>query len=273
MITSAWPSGRADGIAPFDSLFSRKCRLRPLVVVLLFSAAAGGCVPIPYRPEAHVTHTPVTASAASSITVSSPSKRGMANPLSQSIRKSEPRIVVVNSGGEVEKAVPASWSLLSQTMSSGPNVPPADYLLAIGPPVYRKLHDTGDAEPFLFFPAFWVGYEKVQSMETMCASLIDLRAPASAEGILVTTAYTEVVAALAYGVSTVAMPQTSIRNALAEDVARRLAAAHPTGPIRLMILAQEGGDRPGSHVCTPEPRKSEKALAAMGAPPVTVPTP
>jgi hypothetical protein len=147
-------------------------------------------------------------------------------------------------------------------MTPGTSVPTADYLLAIGPPVYHKLHDTGDAEPFIFFPAFWVGYEKVQSVETLCASLIDLRQPASADGILVTTAYTEVIAALAYGVSTVAMPETSIRDALAKDVARRLSAAQPTGSIRLMILAQEGGDQPGTHACTPEPQVSGKTLTA-----------
>jgi hypothetical protein len=41
----------------------------------------------------------------------------------------------------------------------------------------------------------------------------------------------------------------------AQDGAHRLAAAHPTGAIRLTILAQEGGDAPGSHLCMPEPAK------------------
>jgi hypothetical protein len=73
-----------------------------------------------------------------------------------------------------------------------------------------------------------------------------------------------VIAALVYGVSTIAMSETAIGNALAEDVAHKLATAHPTGAIRLMILAQDGGDERDVRRCTSEPPKSLSARADGG---------
>ena len=109
--------------------------------------------------------------------------------------------------------------------------------------------------PFPSSRSIWVGYEKRQSVDTLCASFADLHEPQTVDGILVASPYTEVIAAMVYGVGTIAMPEAPMRHVLAQDVAHRLAAAHPTGEIRLTILAQDGGDEPGSHVCMPEPAK------------------
>jgi len=57
----------------------------------------------------------------------------------------------------------------------------------------------------------------------------------------VSSTYSEVIASLAYGVATIAMPESALRQALARDVAHTLTTAHPTGTIRLIVLAQDGG--------------------------------
>jgi hypothetical protein len=93
----------------------------------------------------------------------------------------------------------------------------------------------------VFFPVFWVGYEKTQSRESLVATLVDLHAPTPADELLVSSTYSEVIASFAYGVATVAMPQRALRDALAGEVARTLGAAHPVGPIRLIVVAQSGG--------------------------------
>jgi hypothetical protein len=46
------------------------------IVVLLAATAAAGCVPIPYKPSASVTHAPVTAEEASAIIASASAHRG-----------------------------------------------------------------------------------------------------------------------------------------------------------------------------------------------------
>jgi len=68
-----------------------------------------------------------------------------------------------------------------------------------------------------------------------------------------------------YGVGTIAMTDTPMRHALAADVVHAMAAAHPTGEIRLMILTQEGGDAEGAHVCAPEPPQTVSARNGTGA--------
>ena len=112
-----------------------------------------------------------------------------------------------------------------------------------------------------------MGYEKTQSEDTLCASFADLHEPQTVDGILVASAYTEVIAAAVYGFGTVAMPEAPMRHVLAQDVAHRLAAAHPTGAIRLTILAQDGGDQPGSHLCMPEPAKKPLSVDTERASP------
>jgi hypothetical protein len=111
----------------------------------------------------------------------------------------------------------------------------ADYLLSIGPVTHRQLHDTGAAAPFLIFPSV-VGYEKTQSLETLPAVLLDLQSPQPPDYLLCQSAYSEVAAGLFYGVMTIAMPEPAVRDALARDVAHTLAAAHPNGAIRLLVL-------------------------------------
>ena len=136
--------------------------------------------------------------------------------------------------------------------AGAPAAPMADYLLCVGSPVHRKLHDTGDAEPFPYLPVIWVGYEKVQSRDSLTASLIDLHAPQGAEILEASTTYSEVIAAMVYGIGTIAMPQTALRDALAKDVAHKLAGAQPTGTIRLIVLAQDGGS------AEPDPKDNGK---------------
>jgi len=212
------------------------------VLVLLLTIAAAGCVPIPYKPAANVNHVPVTAQEASTITVSSGSHRGFIEPVVKSLQHVEHRIVVVD-GAPFLGSLAAGQGTLAEVLASGQGsgaAAQADYLFAIGTPVHRQLHDTGAAAPFIPFPVIWVGYEKVQSRDSVVASLIDLHAH-SAERLEVSSTYSEVIAAAVYGVATIARPQAALRDALAADVAHRLASRQASGPIRIMVLAQDGG--------------------------------
>lgn len=214
-----------------------------VLLALSLASAATACVPIPYKPSASVDHAPVTPEAASAIVLSSSSHRDFAASLTKSIQHVEPRIVLIDSGPYLT-ALQAGHGTLADVLGSDARpapAPMADYLLCVGSPVHRKLHDTGDAEPFPYFPVVWVGYEKVQSRDSLTASLIDLHAPQGAEILEASTTYSEVIAAMVYGVGTIAMPQTALRDALARDVAHKLASAQPTGTIRLIVLAQDGG--------------------------------
>jgi len=234
----------------------------PLAALLVLFMGMSGCVPVPYRPAATLTHTPVGGDTAASIEVSPGTARAMVESLGASIHEAEPRIFVETH--PLAETVFSHGTTLAQILepahAADMAARAADYLLTVGPTVHHQLHDTGAAAPFLFFPVIWVGYEKIQSVDTLCASFADLHEPHSVDGILVSSPYTEVIAAMVYGVGTIAMPEVSMRQVLAADVAHRLAAAHPTGEIRLTILAQEGGDEPGHDVCRPEPLK--KPLAA-----------
>jgi hypothetical protein len=229
----------------------------PLGALLVLFMGMSGCVPVPYRPSASVSHTPVGADTVAAIEVSSATHRAMAESLAESIHEAEPRIFVDTH--PVPDTVFSHGTTLAQILepahAADMAARPADYLLTLGPMVHRQLHETGDAAPFPFFPVIWVGYDKRQSVDTLCASFADLHEPQTVDGILVSSPYTEVIAAMVYGFGTIAMSEVPMRRVLAQDVAHRLAAAHPTGEIRLTILAQDGGDEPGRHQCMQEPPK------------------
>jgi hypothetical protein len=238
--------------------------------LLVLCLGISGCVPVPYRPSATVSHTVVGGDAASTIIVSSvtaAANQSMLESLARSLHEAEPRITVDThpSFDTVFSHGPTLAQILEPTHATKMAATPADYLLTVGPMVHRQLHDAGDAEPLVPLPVVWVGYEKVQSMETLCASFADLHEPQTVDGIRVSSRYTEVIAALVYGVGTIAMPESPMRRALAEEVAHKLAAARPNGDIHLTLLAQEGGDAPGTHQCTPQPPTPKTARAHTGA--------
>jgi hypothetical protein len=240
----------------------------PLGALLVLFMGMSGCVPVPYRPSATVSHAPVGGDRAALIEVSSATHRAIVDSLAQSIHEAEPRIFVDTH--PIADTVFSHGSTLAEILDPAHAAQmaarPADYLLTVGPTVHHKLHDTGDAEPFPLFPVVWVGYEKIQSVDTLCASFADLHEPQTVDGILVSSSYTEVIAAMVYGVGTLAMPEAPMRHVLAQDVAHRLAAANPTGEIRLTILAQDGGDEAGRHQCTQEPTKGLSADTGMRKP-------
>jgi hypothetical protein len=214
-----------------------------LLLVLMMT----GCVPIPYRPSASVSHEPVTTGELAAITLSTNRNQQMIEYLSKSIQHDVPRVVLVD-GTSYLYGPAGSRDTLAAVLApreASPAAPVADYLLAVGTPMHRQLHDTGFAAPYPYFPLIWVGYEKIQSRESLTASLVELpvdpQVPPAADSLHVSSTYSEVIAALVYGVATVAMPERAVRRALAHDVAHTLAAAHPTGTIRLVVVAQEGG--------------------------------
>jgi len=223
------------------------------ILVLGLAIAVSGCVPIPYKPSATVTYLPVTVEEASAITVSASTHRGMIEPLAKSIHHDEPRIVVVDGASYLASLTGGGTLADVLTRDETADAALADYLLCVGPPLQRQLHDTGLAAPFPYLPVIWVGYEKVQSRASLSASLIELHVPHAAESLEVSSTYSEFIAAAVYGVATIARPQAALRDALAAEVAHRLAIAHPAGAIRLILLAQDGGIEEGDPNHAEEP--------------------
>lgn len=162
----------------------------PLGALLALFMGMSGCVPVPYRPSASVSHAPVGGDTAALIEVSSATHRAIVDSLAQSIHEAEPRILVDTRpmADTVFSHGSTLAEILDPTHAAQMAARPADYLLTVGPTVHHKLHDTGDAEPFPYLPVVWVGYEKIQSVDTLCASFADLHEPQTVDGILVSSA-------------------------------------------------------------------------------------
>ncbi len=209
--------------------------LRITILACLFLA---GCVPVPFKPSATVSQTAVGPEQTAP-RLALADERSEAHSVAKAIRHGEPRIVLVDA---------ASWSARVGTAATLPEVLAAaheghpelaaDYLLSVGEPTNHQLHDTGAAAPFLFVPSV-VGYEKIQSIGTLSATLVDLKEPQSLEVLCASSTYSEVAAGLFYGVMTVAMPEAALRDALAKEVTHRLAVMQPAGTIRLLVLSQD----------------------------------
>jgi len=242
-------------------------------LIVLLGGISSACVPVPYRPSAKVNHGPIQTDEAAAIRLRAEPARGWPTAIAKSIQEVEPRVVVLDglqyAGSVLTPGGDTLSGVLAAMAESSSPVLDADYLLCVGTPKHRQLHDTGLAAPFVLFPAFWVGYEKVQSLDTLPASLVDLHHPQQAEGLLAASAYTEVIAALVYGVGTIAMPEPALRKALAEEVAHRLANGHPSGPIRVIVVAQINiADESNKGIATPADSRSRGAnlTAATQAP-------
>lgn len=208
-------------------------RLTILVCVLL-----AGCVPVPFKPSAAVSQTPVGPEQVAP-RVARADDRSEARAVAKVIHHDEPRIVLVDAASLAARLGAAGTTLpevLAAAREERESV--ADYVLSVGEPTNRQLHDTGAAAPFLFVPSV-VGYEKTQSIGTLSATLVDLKEPQSLEVLCASSTYSEVAAGLFYGVMTVAMPAAALRDALAKDVTRRLTVMQPQGTIRLLVLAQD----------------------------------
>ena len=218
-----------------------------LAAVCIVSLLLGGCVPVPYRPGAGVSHVPVAAEDAAVTLLSVDAENGVTHRLAKSIHHEEPRIEFVDpeaflSG--LRPAEPLTLAELAAACRESYESPPADYVLTVAEPSHLQLHDTGAWAPFLFFPSV-VGYEKTQSRETLTGTLLDLRNPASFDGLSSVSSYTEVTAGLFYGISTIAMPVEAVQRALAREIAHTLGRAHPQGVVRVVMLRQEDNLRAG----------------------------
>jgi hypothetical protein len=240
---------------PRDGAPARRGRRRAVLGILALVAMVSGCVPIPYRPAAAVTHAPIDGEEAAAITLSAAPKGMRLNRVAKSIQQAEPRVILVDSAQYLNSLLPGGHGTLSDVLAANEAsaAPAADYLLCVGSANHKQLHDTGLAAPFPYLPVIWVGYEKVQSRDSVSASLVDLHAPPGADGLLVASTYSEFIASLVYGVATIAMPEGALRKALAEDVAHTLARAHPTGAIRLVVLVQESRGAPDPVVAAANP--------------------
>ena len=216
--------------------------LRALALAVVLATSA--CVPVPYKPAATVVREPVGADDATQVVVGSSPEGSVGESVARSIQRLEPRVVLVDSIQYVAGDLGASPTLadvMNTHAGTLPAVVEADYVLCVGMLEYRQLHDTGMAAPFQFFPVIWVGYEKRQSRSVLQAWFVDLQDPHAAQHLLADSTYSEMIASMVYGFGTVAMPNGVLRTTLAEEVAHTLAAVHPNGPIRLVVLRELAG--------------------------------
>lgn len=150
--------------------------MNTLRIAILTCVFLAGCVPVPFKPSAAVRQSAVgPEQSAPPVTIAD--ERSEAHSVAKAIRHAEPRIVLVDA---------ASFSPRLGTLATLPEVLAAardghqdlaaDYVLSVGEPTNHQLHDTGAAAPFLFMPAV-VGYEKIQSIGTLSATLVDLGIP------------------------------------------------------------------------------------------------
>lgn len=206
-------------------------------MTILACLLLAGCVPVPFKPSATVTQTPVTPDNAAPL-VSAATGASEAHSVAKAIHAEDPRVLLVDAAtfsGRIGTAGVALNEVLAAARA-GQQALAADYLLSVGEPTHRQLHDTG-AAGFYFITV--VGYEKTQSIETLPATLLDLRNPQSLQVLCASSAYSEVTTGLVYGVTTIALPESGLRKALAQKVTRTLAEAQPAGEIRLLVVSQE----------------------------------
>ena len=110
---------------------------------LLLVLTMNGCVPIPYRPSASVGHEPFAAEEIAAITLSTNRNQRMIEYLSKSIQHDVPRVVLVD-GTSYLYGPTGSRDTLAGVLApheTSPAAPVADYLLAVGTPIHRQLHE------------------------------------------------------------------------------------------------------------------------------------
>ena len=220
--------------------------LRSVATTLLLACAClAGCVPIPYKPAASVSHESVPGDSAASIAVWSGGSESAS--IARAIQKSEPRVAIVDARQYLVGVLPDGSGTLAELIAAsdqGTAPPlPVDYVLCVGEFSEKKLHQNGALGAV---PPLVVGYEKVQRRAVMPASMVDMSNPQEPEALLATTTYTEVIAGLVYGFATLGRSQAALEDALVADVAHRLGTAHPSGVIRLAVLGQQGGAGPAA---------------------------
>jgi hypothetical protein len=241
-------------------------RLRHLVEIAILAGMLAGCVPVPFRPSAAVTHTAVTTDETAT-RVEVARKNSEARSVATAIQHDEPRVQLIDPAAIFVRLGDPNGAKLGALMIAaheGDQALAADYVLSVGEPTYRQLHDTGAAAPFLFMPSM-IGYEKIQSQEVLPAILLDLRDPQAFQVLCASSTYSEVATGLVYGVMTIAMPEPALRNSLAREVAHTVAAAQPEGPIRLLVVSQE---RPSKDAASLRPTPGTANItSACGAKP------
>jgi hypothetical protein len=205
-------------------------------ITILAGLLLAGCVPVPFKPSATVSQSPVTADSAIPL-VSKATGGDEAHSVAKAIRAEDPRIVLIDAATFSDRIGTAGVALNEVLATARARQQPlaADYVLSVGEPTHRQLHDTGAAG---YYFVTVVGYEKTQSIETLPATLLDLRDPQSLQVLCASSAYSEVAAGLVYGVTTIALPEPGLRKALAREVTRTLAEAQPAGEIRLLVVSQ-----------------------------------
>jgi hypothetical protein len=209
-----------------------------LVSGVFASSLLCACVPIPYRPSVSIQHEAVSQESASAVQLKMQSS-GWLGKIGEELKRTEPRILFIDGAAALPGAndfisLPNAIAALSR-LPPGPAAP--DFLLGLSAFTDEKVHDTNYYVPL-------VGYDREQYVARLPSLLVDLRSGQPAEALDFESQYSMVVVQMFYGVMTVPMPQSAIHSALVAEVSRRLRAAQPHGPIRLLVMFQKQQELP-----------------------------
>jgi hypothetical protein len=230
-------------------------RAATLTASLLCAATLlAGCVPIPYKPAVSVQHDVITPEAAPAILLKA-EPPAWAGKVGEQLRRAEPRIVLMDG----TKALPDALDFISlpdaiaalAKLPPGPDTP--DYLLGMSPFAEEEQSKTDIYQP-------GVGYYKDKYVGHLPSLLVELRSGRPADAMDFKSEYSMVVVELFYGVMTVPEGEKAVDSALVAEVARRLKAAQPQGPIRLLVMFQKPKEAP------PPPATATKTGAELKPP-------
>ncbi len=225
-------------------LISRMDRAGVYGLLLCATSVLGACVPIPYKPAVNMEKNVVAPEAAPTIMLKA-EPPSWAGKVGTQLKRAEPRVVFMDAAKALPDAVdfislPDAIAALAK-LPPGPDTP--DYLLGLSTFAEEQVGGTDLYQPL-------VGYTKDKFVGHLPSVLVELRSGRPADAMDFKTEYSMVVVQLIYGVMTVPEGEKAVDNALVAEVARRLKAAQPQGPIRLLVMFQKPPAAPPAAAAT-----------------------
>jgi hypothetical protein len=216
-------------------------RITAAAAVMSAALILASCVPLPYKPAVKVQNKEVTQEGAPAIMLKV-EPASWAGKIGDRLRRAEPRIELIDGA----KALPDTPDFISlpeaiaalAKLPPGPDTP--DYLLGMAP--FSEKQVSGSNPDLYVFPV--AGYAHGHGVGHLPLVLVELHSGRPAESMDYKTEYSMTVVQLWYGFMTVPRSEKAVEDKLVADIARRLRAAQPTGPIRLLVMFEQADEAP-----------------------------
>ena len=188
------------------------------------------CAPLPYTPSVTLQQERIAVQAPSAPMLKTENSSWLGD-LGAKLRQAEPRIVFVDGTRLIkgESDFLTLTDVVAEISKSAESPDRPDFLLALSSYSDRVLHENNYYAPL-------VGYDHILSEARMTALLVRFPEGDTADSLIFQSQYSSVVVQAFYGVMTVPMPKRAIHAALVAELARRLRAARPSGPIRVIVM-------------------------------------